>query len=434
MEASCCFSTALASPLAQEFVSRNRTGQDQGQHFQAEVQLQGHTALDSRELELQKRPMLHFSSTRADWRLDAVSILAILGESNIKLNSHLITSTRLCYLPRLMPAPQGLLGERRMKQLPREEDVKVAGVANGNESEGLNYFATLLHEKALQDPSFTVRTVDIYSDYLPKHRTEVDIRRRDFGPVNVITVGSFVLTMALLLYALALGDGPGFIGVSVMSLTSTLLCAASHWKPTLPTRTASRNVIPKGDVVIRTRKGSFIFVHCNEIIARKLYFAPEECEYRMSSTAGRATGGLAGGLVMMGAVILFGNCSWPLQVALGVSYAVLNAAYWSTTVCPSSWTWDFSDFKVSDRGIVQNKNYTGALATAIRQTRTTKWVLEANFSPNNAAWRDWLKQADLNMENDRWWRDSSQDTSLRPSDRTHFQGTLTWLLDQHRES
>src|SRR5271163_531708 len=38
--------------------------------------------------------MLHFSSNRSDWRLDAVSILAILGESNIKLNSHLITSTR----------------------------------------------------------------------------------------------------------------------------------------------------------------------------------------------------------------------------------------------------------------------------------------------------------------------------------------------------
>ena len=81
--------------------------------------------------------MLHFASPRTDWRLDAVSILAILGESNIKLNSHLITSTRLCYLPRLMPAPQGLLDERRMKQLPQEEDVKVAGVLNGNKAEGL---------------------------------------------------------------------------------------------------------------------------------------------------------------------------------------------------------------------------------------------------------------------------------------------------------
>lgn len=45
--------------------------------------------------------MLQFSSDRTDWRLDVVSILAILGESNIKLNAHLITSTRLCYLPRL---------------------------------------------------------------------------------------------------------------------------------------------------------------------------------------------------------------------------------------------------------------------------------------------------------------------------------------------
>jgi hypothetical protein len=377
--------------------------------------------------------MLHFSSNRNDWRLDAVSILAILGESNIKLNAHLITSTRLCYLPRLMPAPQGLLGERRMKQLPQEEDVKVVGVESGNKSEGLNYFATLLHEKALQDSNYSVRTVDIYSEYLPKHRTEVDIRRKSFGPLNVITILSFVLTVALLLFAISLGDGPGFIGVFVMSLTSTLLCAASHWKPTLPTRKASRDTVPKGDVVIRTRKGSFIVVHCDEVIARKLYFAPEECDYRMSSTAGRATGGLAGGLVMMAAVVLFGNCSWPLQVALGVSYAVLNAAYWSTTVCPSSWTWDFSDFKVNDRGFEKKENYTGALAAVIRKTKSTKWVLGANFSPNNAAWRDWLKQADLNMYKDSWWRDSSLDPGLRPNDTTHFQGTLTWLLAQHPE-
>lgn len=94
----------------------------------------------------------------------------------------------------------------------------------------------------------------------------------------------------------------------------------------------------------------------------------------------------------VGAVILFGNCSWPLQVALGVSYATLNAAYWSTTVCPSSWTWDFSDFQVRDRGIIGHVNYTGALAAAIHETRTTRWVLGANFSPSNAAWRDWLKQ------------------------------------------
>lgn len=178
------------------------------------------------------------------------------------------------------------------------EDVKVVGVYNGNKSEGLNYFATLLHERALQDATFDVRVVDIISDYLPKTRQEVDIRRRSLGPLNLITILSFFLTLSLLCYALALRDGPGFIGVSVMSLTSTLLCAASHWKPKLPVRSAARDTIPRGDVVIRTRKGSFIVVHCDETIARKLYFAPEECEYRMSSTAGRATGGLAGGLVM----------------------------------------------------------------------------------------------------------------------------------------
>src|SRR5271154_2813422 len=126
---------------------------------------------------------IHFSSQRTDWRLDVVSILAILGESNIKLNAHIITSTRLCYLPRLMPAPQGLLGESRMKQLPQEKDVDVVGVFNGNKSDGLNYFAALLHEQALQDPNFTVRTMQIFPEYLPKFRLEVDVRRRALAPL-----------------------------------------------------------------------------------------------------------------------------------------------------------------------------------------------------------------------------------------------------------
>ena len=35
--------------------------------------------------------MLEFPTPRNDWRLDIVSILAVLGESNVKLNAHLIT-------------------------------------------------------------------------------------------------------------------------------------------------------------------------------------------------------------------------------------------------------------------------------------------------------------------------------------------------------
>lgn len=57
--------------------------------------------------------MLDFPSPRNDWTLDIVSILTVLGESNVKVNAHLITAHWTCLLPRLMPAPQGLPAEKR---------------------------------------------------------------------------------------------------------------------------------------------------------------------------------------------------------------------------------------------------------------------------------------------------------------------------------
>ena len=72
------------------------------------------------------------SSSR--WKLDVVGVLAVLGERNIRLSANLITSTALCYLPRLLPAPQGLLSISgdRIKRLPVEDHVSVTAVYNGN--------------------------------------------------------------------------------------------------------------------------------------------------------------------------------------------------------------------------------------------------------------------------------------------------------------
>jgi len=89
--------------------------------------------------------MLNFPPKPRDtWRLDVVSILAVLGENNIKLNAPLITLSWTCLLPRLVPAPQGLLAER-IKTLPYEEGVKVVGTFSGNLRDGLNYFGKSLY-------------------------------------------------------------------------------------------------------------------------------------------------------------------------------------------------------------------------------------------------------------------------------------------------
>lgn len=69
--------------------------------------------------------MLNFPTSRTDWRFDVVSILAVVGESNIKIHVQPLTATSLCLLPRLIPAPQAFLREKRPGTLPYEEDIIV---------------------------------------------------------------------------------------------------------------------------------------------------------------------------------------------------------------------------------------------------------------------------------------------------------------------
>jgi hypothetical protein len=38
-------------------------------------------------------------------------------------------------------------------------------------------------------------------------------------------------------------------------------------------------LVLEGDIIIRTRDGAFIIVHCSEEIARELFIGPEECDY-----------------------------------------------------------------------------------------------------------------------------------------------------------
>lgn len=88
--------------------------------------------------------MFEFPSSRNDWRLDIVSILAVLGESHIKIHAQAITASRLCLLPRLLPNPQALLQQARPKRLPYVEDVTVYGVRRGSKRDGLNFIPNLI--------------------------------------------------------------------------------------------------------------------------------------------------------------------------------------------------------------------------------------------------------------------------------------------------
>lgn len=78
------------------------------------------------------------------WRLDIVSLLAILGESLIKYQAQPLTASWTCLLPRLLPAPQVLLLSSRPTALP---DIKQQAVLlrSGTLLKRMQYFPNIMH-------------------------------------------------------------------------------------------------------------------------------------------------------------------------------------------------------------------------------------------------------------------------------------------------
>ncbi|KAI1208117.1 uncharacterized protein F4807DRAFT_431616 [Annulohypoxylon truncatum] len=78
------------------------------------------------------------------WRLDVVTLLAVIGESSIAEHSQTITASIFCLLPRLIPAPQAFLKPSRPVRLP-ETTAKMTGVYSGVTLDTVGFFANIIH-------------------------------------------------------------------------------------------------------------------------------------------------------------------------------------------------------------------------------------------------------------------------------------------------
>jgi hypothetical protein len=377
--------------------------------------------------------MIQFPSSRNAWRLDIVSILAVLGENNIKFNAHLINLSWTCLLPRLIPAPQGLLSER-MKTLPYEEDVNVYSPTTGTNREGLNYFANLLHGDGSRLPPYTTRELRIsrtQSSTTGRFKSgAAGFKLKTFGPLNIIAVTSCLMSLGLLIWAIDIKDGVATIGIILMSLAAPFLCIGTRWSLDTPNLRHTNQFGPPADVVIRNREGTFTIVRCTEEVARALYFTPEQRIYAVENWVGIATGGIVGGLTLMAAIVLFGNCTWTMQLALCIAYALLNVAYWFAavlTIRDPELAWDCSWLKVEEVGRISgvgrqgvertvecSRSFESGLFYAIRLLRSTKWVRETGAVPRTDAWDEWLHLAHEHLDDVNW--DAKKATSTAGKD------------------
>lgn len=100
-----------------------------------------------------------FPVTKGDWGLDAVTLLAVIGESSISDHAQPVTASVLCLLPRILPAPQALLKPTRPARLP-DYPARMAGVHSGVVSDSVGFFANIIHPLEDQRP-FSFKVLEV---------------------------------------------------------------------------------------------------------------------------------------------------------------------------------------------------------------------------------------------------------------------------------
>ncbi|KAI1766925.1 hypothetical protein GGR53DRAFT_170375 [Hypoxylon sp. FL1150] len=93
------------------------------------------------------------------WRLDVVTLLAVIGESSIAEHTQTITASIFCLFPRIIPAPQAFLKPSRPPRLP-ETTAKMTGVHSGVVLDTVGFFANIIHPLD-ELPAFSFKVLEI---------------------------------------------------------------------------------------------------------------------------------------------------------------------------------------------------------------------------------------------------------------------------------
>jgi hypothetical protein len=214
----------------------------------------------------------------------------------------------------------------------------------------------------------------------------------------------FFLACILLSLSIWLDDGMSIVATILLSLLTSLIGLGNKWTLKLPERKVKTGKVPKGDVVIRYPKGSFLVVRCPEEVARELYFAPETIEYLLRYGPAYRLLSLVGTMMLMGGVICLANAQIELQIAWAGSYMLLGSSYWIVAALPGKLHWDYSCYTVTNECLrdskmdlkgypSKNDTFTQALWKAIVVAKKTDWVIKSNACPDTRAWREWLLEA-----------------------------------------
>lgn len=248
------------------------------------------------------------------------------------------------------------------------------------------------------------------------------------GPLALVTLLGCLLSIIIFVVSIVWGDGMSMIALILLSSLSTLTGVANKWELKLPKKPDGET--PPGDTVIRYPNGSFLVIKCNEEIARELFFAPEEIEYRLSDPASYRYVSLIGTVILMLGIIALANAKLQLQFAWAGAYIIINAAHWLAAAVPQKYHWDLSCYELEEQGVQggpTSQTFTEALWKAIVLTKDVRWVKNGKAAPQTRVWDYWLEEAQTQSKNAHSVSNTQLMDPMYPHDRPTRAGTV-WLL------
>ncbi|KAF2087862.1 hypothetical protein K490DRAFT_65141 [Saccharata proteae CBS 121410] len=330
-------------------------------------------------------------------QLDIVGFLAILGEGSVLANAQVSTLSKWIFLPRLLPAPQALLRPTRPSKLEPTPG-RVTGVVSGNDRDYLNHIGHIVLD-ADSMKEFDVRVVKV-----KRNDAVVPVKARTLSYLTINAVLGCAFSTAILILSIIWRDGMALIACLSLSSLSTIIGLGNKWTLRLPKRRTTNGSVPRGDVVIRYPKGSFLIVQCDEDVAREIFFAPENIEYLISHQPVYRILSLVGSMLLMAGVITLANAQVKSQTCFAAAYMILNATYWIVAAFPAKVHWNTEAFIVEKRRFStsdeddknhtdHNSSFTKALWKVIVATKSTGWVRRGDAAPDTEVWKAWLCDA-----------------------------------------
>ncbi|OTB17812.1 hypothetical protein K445DRAFT_20278 [Daldinia sp. EC12] len=245
---------------------------------------------------------------------------------------------------------------------------------------------------------------------------------------------SFCATFGLFLFASWVEDGPAVVALVIISLHSMILSQSLRDQLLFQIMNYNNSTIPIYDgipfqlrvipgMVVRTSKNAFWIIECDFHTTLALFGARTRIAYGESGVQHpswnygykpklwKMVHPISNSMLLL-SIVFLANSTISLQVAIASVYILVTFLFW---VIPPS---EPSEYKITKlfyprcdnahlpkedlRSSEVEPSLARTLWYAIRITKSTGWVRGVKAAPETPGWDEWLREAELNMNNDTW--------------------------------